>query len=90
MLHRHAVTSLVWLLNLLKRLGWFYGIGLLVAATAILAFAKLTDDLLDGEVQDVNVGVLQSLHSHSGRELDGVALALTWLGGAMEQRAWAV
>jgi membrane-associated phospholipid phosphatase len=80
MLFRRAVAIPVRLFHLLKRLGWFYAVGLLVAATALVAFAMLTNEVLEGEVQDVNLAVLRSLHAHPNRALDIGALTLTWQG----------
>jgi undecaprenyl-diphosphatase len=65
----------------LGRLGWFYAAALLTAVIALLALAKLTDEVLEGETRSVNIAVLDYLHAHANPTLDVLALGLTHLGG---------
>jgi membrane-associated phospholipid phosphatase len=65
----------------LSRLGSFYAAGLLAAVVALLALAKLTDEVLEGETRSVNITVLEYLHAHANPTLDVLALGLSHLGG---------
>lgn len=76
-----AVFSVMRLVYSLRRLGWFYGLGIILAMAALLGFAKLADEVLEGDVQPINLAVLRILHASSNPFLDRLALALTTLGG---------
>jgi len=67
------------LLKGLASLGWFYAVGLAVATGALVGFAKLADEVLEGDVHPINVAVLRGLHAHTSRSLDTIALGLSRL-----------
>jgi undecaprenyl-diphosphatase len=71
------------LLLYLRKLGWYYGLGICLAAVALFAFGKLAGEVLEGEVQPVNRAVLESLHARANPSLDRLALGLTYLGGVV-------
>lgn len=68
------------LLKGLASLGWFYDVGLAVATGALVGFAKLADEVLEGDVHPVNVAVLRGLHAPAARGLDTLAVGLSRLG----------
>lgn len=70
-----------WLWLHLRRLGWFYGLGIVISMAALVGFGELADEVLEGDTQPVNVAVLQGLHAHANPFLDRLALTLTTLGG---------
>lgn len=81
MLGNRAKSAVAWLMLYVSRLGWFYGVGIVLAMAAMFGFGELADEVLEGDVQPVNEAVLQSLHAHSNPLLDRLALVLTMLGG---------
>lgn len=82
----YGMSSLVRLLHgllaLLQRMGWAYLLALAVAVLALYGFAELTEEVLEGEFQSLNEGVLLALHAARQAWLDRLALALSRLGGA--------
>lgn len=69
------------LIRLLGRLGWVYAMGWLFALGLLTLFAKLADDVLEGEFTKLNHAVLNFLHAHANPWLDQMALSLSALGG---------
>ncbi len=69
------------LLRALERIGWFYGLGIVIASAALFVFARFADEVLAGEVHRLNLAVLNDLHAHANPFLDRLALALTRVGG---------
>jgi undecaprenyl-diphosphatase len=65
----------------LRRVGWLYIVGFLVAAGALLGFAKLAEEVLQGQTRAINTAVLETLHAHANPVLDRLALTFTHLGG---------
>jgi undecaprenyl-diphosphatase len=81
MFGRRADAVVAWVLLYVRRLGWFYGLGIALAACALVGFAKLADDVAEEDSRRVNLTVLQTLHAQANPLLDRLALALTALGG---------
>lgn len=70
-----------WILRIIKRLGWFYALGLGVAGLALLGFTKLTDEVLEpSDLQTVDTVILKLLHAFQAPWLDSLATSLSTLG----------
>jgi len=72
-----------WCSVLLNRLGWFYALAAAIAVVALLGFAELSEEVLEGDVRAVDEAVLRSLYANASPPLDSFALMLSRLGGVV-------
>lgn len=78
---KRQYSTIAWLSFNLRRLGWFYGLGIVFAIAAISGFGKLAQEVLEGDVQPANLAFQQIHRAYSDPFLDRLALILTILGG---------
>lgn len=65
---------------LLKKLGWFYTLTLIVSAVALKLFTELADEVLERTAEPLNRQVLLAIHAHHSPTWDRVALTLSEIG----------
>lgn len=67
--------------SFLERLGRLHAAAFLAGGLCLLAFARLTEDVLDQDLRALNVLVSQMVHATSHPVLDRIAIGLTEWGG---------
>lgn len=66
--------------RLLRAVGWFYLLAFGVAMLAMLAFARLADEVLEAEAVHFDHAVLAWVQGHVASELSPWIMAVSWLG----------
>ncbi|HEY9898661.1 MAG TPA: phosphatase PAP2 family protein [Pantanalinema sp.] len=66
--------------RLLRRVGWFYLLAFGVAVLALLAFARLADEVLETEMVRFDHAVLAWVQAHVSPEFSPWVVGLSWIG----------
>lgn len=68
------------LTELLQKLGWFYGLTLLLSGAALWSFFEIAEEAVEHETRAVNIRILEAFHAHAHPIGDHVAIAMAAIG----------